>query len=68
MKGTPHSSNSKIGASPSGSLMSYPGHLLGVGSYPSAEVQLVYSTALADWARLWLQVTILNTNNLHGYI
>ena len=29
--------------------MSYPGHSLG-GSYPSAEVQSVYSTAPADWA------------------
>ena len=29
--------------------MPYPGHSLG-GSYPSAEVQSVYSTAPADWA------------------
>ena len=38
-----------IGVSPSDCLVSYPGHLLGV-SYPFAEKQLVYSTALADWA------------------
>ena len=31
-------------------LVSYPGYLLGEGSYLSAEVQLVYSTAPADWA------------------
>ena len=30
--------------------MSYPGHSLGGGSYPSAEKQSVYSTAPADWA------------------
>ena len=35
--------------SPSDCLVSYPGHSL-VGSYPSAEKQSVYSTALADWA------------------
>ena len=39
------------GDSPSDCLMSYSGHLFGwVGSYPSAEMQLVYSTAPADWA------------------
>ena len=37
------------GASPSDCLMSYSGHSLGK-SYPSAEMQSVYSTALADWA------------------
>ena len=37
-------------ASPSDSSMSYPEHLLGE-SYPSAEMQLVYSTAPADWAQ-----------------
>ena len=35
--------------SPSNCLVSYPGHLLEV-SYPSVEVQSVYSTAPADWA------------------
>ena len=37
------------GASPSDCLMSYPGHSLS-GGYSSAEVQSLYSTALADWA------------------
>ena len=32
------------------SLASYPGHSFGKGSYLSAEVQLVYSTASADRA------------------
>ena len=31
--------------------MSLPGHSFGGGSYPSAEVQSVYSTALADYAK-----------------
>ena len=35
---------SKAGVSPSDCLISYPGHLLG-RSYPSAEIQSVYSTA-----------------------
>ena len=39
-----------IGASPSDCLVSYLGHPYG-GSYPSAEMQSVYSTAPADWAR-----------------
>ena len=38
-----------IGTSPSDCLRSYLGHSLGE-SYPSAEVQSVYSTAPADWA------------------
>ena len=37
------------GTSPSDCLASYPGHSLGAGSYSSAEVQSVYSTAPADW-------------------
>ena len=36
---------SRAGTSPSDHLVSYPGHLLGVGSYPSAEVQFVYFTS-----------------------
>ena len=38
--------------SPSDSLVSYPRHLFGGGevSYPSAEMQSVYSAAPADWA------------------
>ena len=42
-------SSSITGASPSNCLVSYPRHSLG-GSYASAEIQSVYSTAPADWA------------------
>ena len=42
-------SSISIGALPSDYLVAYPGHLL-KESYPSAGMQLVYSTALADWA------------------
>ena len=42
-------STSITGASPSDPLVSYPGHSL-LGSYPSAEIQLVYFTASDDWA------------------
>ena len=38
--------------SPSDCLVSYPGHLLQGFFYPSAEKQLVYSTAPADWASM----------------
>ena len=38
------------GTSPSDCLVSYPGNSLDGGSYPSAEIQSVYSTASADWA------------------
>ena len=42
---------SKAGASPSDGLTSYPGHsLVVVGSYPSAEMQSVYSTTPANKA------------------
>ena len=44
-------SPSITGTSPSDCLVSYLGHLLGSGSYPSAEVQSMYFTAPADWAR-----------------
>ena len=40
------------GTSPSDCLASYPEHSLR-GSYLSAEVQSVYSTAPADWAQTW---------------
>ena len=43
-------SSSTAGTSPSDCLVSYLGHSLGEGSYPSVEKQLVYSTAPADWA------------------
>ena len=42
-------SSSTAGTSPSDCLVSYPGHSLG-GSYPSAEVKSVHSTAPANWA------------------
>ena len=38
------------GASPSDCLVSYTGHSLVEGYYPSAEMQSVYSTAPANWA------------------
>ena len=38
-------SSSITGTSPSDCLVSYPGHTLGGGSYPFAEVQFLYSTA-----------------------
>ena len=47
-------SSSITGASPSDCLVSYPGHALG-WSYPSAEMQSVYSTAPADGADLTMQ-------------
>ena len=52
-------SSSIIGTSPSGCLVSYPGHSLR-GSYSSAEKQSVYSIAPADWesARLCLSVCL----------
>ena len=40
---------SKAGVLPSDGLMSYSGYSLGEGSYPSVEMQSVYSTALANW-------------------
>ena len=49
MKGVIHISQSfRTRASPSDSLVSYPGHLL--GSYRSAEIHSVYSIPPADWA------------------
>ena len=43
-------SPSITGTSPSDCLVSYPGHSWRGGSYPSEEVQSVYSTAPADLA------------------
>ena len=40
-------------SSPSDCSGSYPENLLWGGSYSSTEMQLVYSTASADWARQW---------------
>ena len=42
---------------PSDSLASYPGHMLGE-SYPSAEIQPVYSTTPANWAALYLSMNM----------
>ena len=39
------------GTSSSDCLVSYQGHLLGGGSYPSAEKQSVYSTAPVNWEK-----------------
>ena len=44
--------NSKAGPSLSDGLVSYPGQSLGE-SYPSAEMQSVYSTAPANGANWW---------------
>ena len=41
--------SSITGSSPSDCQLSYPGHLF-EGSYPSAEMQFVYSAAPDDWA------------------
>ena len=53
------------GTSPSECLVSYPGNSLG-GSYPSAELQSMYSTARADWAifSLSLPFRFFNWNSL----
>ena len=52
--------SSITGASPSDCFVSYRGHSLRRGSYPSAEMQLVYSTAPADWV-IVIWVHILST-------
>ena len=49
--------SSKTGASPSDVLILYPGHSLGE-SYLSTEMQLVYSTAPANWA-IWYKSTVV---------
>ena len=52
---------------PSDSVVSYPGHSL-VGSYHSAEVQSVYSTAPADWAILRVNVKTVLFQIIQFYI
>ena len=69
--GTPQSS--RTGALPSAGLVSYPGHSLWVGSYPSSVMQLVYSIAPAEWAekariRLGWVLLFNGISNLHGYL
>ena len=58
-------SPSIIGTSPSDCLMSYLGHSLG-GSYPSAEVQSVYSSAPADCTTqiYWINRTYLQNRSV----
>ena len=53
------------GTLPSDCLVSYSGHSLG-GSYPSAEVQSVYSTAPANWAihRVKCQNSLIADNSV----
>ena len=41
---------SEAEASPSNGLISYPGHSLVMGSYPSVEMNSMYSTAPTNWA------------------
>ena len=62
----PQSSNT-AGTSPSDSLVSYPGHSL-AGSYPSAEMQSVYSTAPADWAIYGMKYYLIIIICLHTFI
>ena len=46
-------SSSATGASPSDCLVSYPKHML-EKSYPSAEMESVYSADLAEWSnKIW---------------
>ena len=52
--------SSIAGTSPSDCLVSYRGHSLWGGSYPSAKVQSVYSIAPADWAMKERKKEILN--------
>ena len=47
-------SSSITGTSPLDCLVSYSGHSMMGGSYPSAEKQSVYSTAPADWANIYV--------------
>ena len=47
-------SSSITEALPSDGSVSYPGHSLLAGSYPSGEMQSLYSTAATNWAsNLW---------------
>ena len=55
-------SSSITGTSPSDFLVSYPGHSLVGGSYPSAEKQSVYSIAPADVASALSEQSLLNDN------
>ena len=64
--------SSWTGAPPSDCLVSYPQYSLGIGSYPSAEVQSAYSTAPSDWAEthMWSYrglIMIYGISTLVGY-
>ena len=60
--------NSSIpGASPSDCSVSYLGHSLGE-SYPCTEMQLVYSTAQADWANLLFYDFMIFTIKFYIYM
>ena len=50
----------ETGCSPSDWFTWYPGYTLGAGgSYPFAEMQSEYSTALANWARMiWIYIYV----------
>ena len=60
-------SSSITGASVSDCLVSYPGHSLVEGSYPSAEIQSVYSVAPADWAT-WMYAFRYNNTCTYEHI
>ena len=60
-------SPSITGTSPLNSLVYYPGHSLGVGSYTSAEKQSICSTASADWAS-GVMANELNCNIIVNYL
>ena len=57
-------SPSITGVSPSDCLVSCPGHLLG-RSHPSAEMQLVYSTAPVDWTGIQLGLNHIGVRAWH---
>ena len=68
-EGVPIPQNLSItGTSPLDCFVSYPGHLLSGGSYASAEVQSVYSTALADWATFHYEENEITCNYNRLYI
>ena len=58
-EGVLHIPQSTAGTSPSDCLVSYLGHSCGVGSYPSAEKQSVYSTAPADLATFKKEIKLI---------
>ena len=57
-------SSTITGASPSDCLVSYSEHSSEWSSYPSAEMQLVYSIATADWAKDVLVKSLLTKTNI----